>query len=418
MPTDREALYGVRRPKSEVSKKDLTSSTTLAFATHLSSLISKSSKSSPSPSSNDDPLASSTSRGRTRPSRTKKDLFSVHNKGAQKRAAADLSADASRDGVFQTHKKEADIGAVDDAALHRSKRKMLEKAKLYADLKKGEYLADAGSSSDEEYGGRDTSNSKSDKHSAARRAEKHSLVDFDRKWAAEEDKKRESHDNEDEDEDNGNKSDNASLVDYEDEFGRTRQGTRAEAAEAQRARESDQQAQLEDNDQNSFGTKHGLPSRVPQSALPSRPSNLIYGSAIQAAAFNPDASIAEKMSHLSKRRDRTPTPPPETHYNADGEIRTRGTGFYAFSKDEEVRRGEMGDLLQARDETMREREEASTRKQARERAKMERMRKIEELRGKRRAEQFLNGLGGPLDITGGKSAGAAASKDNDGNDKD
>lgn len=345
-----------------------------------------------------------------RPSRNKPDLFSVHNKGAQKRAAADLAADTSRDGIFQTHKQEGDIGAVDDAALHRSKRKMLEKAKIYADLKKGEYLADAGSSSDEEG---DVQNSKSGKYSAARRAEKHSLVDFDRKWAAEEQERelKGISNNDDEDED-----DNASLVDYEDEFGRTRQGTRSEAAEAQRQREKDQQSTLT-GEEDGTRSSYSLPSRVPQSALPSRPSNIIYGSTIQAAAFNPDAGIAEQMSHLSKRRDRTPTPPPETHYNADGEIRTRGTGFYAFSKDEEVRRGEMGDLLQARDETVREREEASGRKEARERAKRERKRKIEELRGKRRAEQFLNGLGGSLDM-GGAVSGKGGETNNDGDGKD
>jgi hypothetical protein len=99
------------------------------------------------------------------------------------------------------------------------------------------------------------------------------------------------------------------------------------------------------------------------------------------------------MEHLAKKRDRTPTPPPEAHYDAEAEVRNRGTAFYAFSKDETVRNQEMEDLLRARKETVEEREEAGKKRWARDKAKEERRRKIEELRGRRRAEEFLNGLG-------------------------
>lgn len=258
---------------------------------------------------------------------------------------------------------------MDEAVLHRSKRKMAEKAKLYAELKWGEYLVD---SSDEEEGGGDDAGRLLSK---ARRADANSLVDFDRKWAQEETRKTQG------DEASEHESENdGALVEYEDEFGRARQGTKAEAAEVARLREA-----AEGKDMSS--------SNVPESARPARPEGLIYGSAVQAAAFNPDANISAQMADLAKRRDRSPTPE-ETHYDAEGEVRNRGTGFYAFSKDEAARKEEMEELMRVRGETMTERDQASSKKSAREKAKEERKKKIEELRGKRRAEEFLNGLGG------------------------
>ncbi|KAI1966898.1 hypothetical protein LOZ58_000388 [Ophidiomyces ophidiicola] len=366
MPTD-SSLYGIRRPKAEASKKDITSSNTLAFTAHLSSLIAKEKSAS---------STSRTSRARPRPPRTKDDIFTTHNKGALKRAAADISPDSPN--VGQIHKQSGELGPVDEAALHRSKRRMAEKAKLYAELKKGEHLA-ASSDEDDE----DTLD-RGKPLSAIRRAEKHSLVDFDRKWA-EEELHMPNHEGDHEPE-------QEPLVDYEDEFGRSRRGTRAEAAEAQ--------ARVRQTRSNDMSEPHAASHNpnLPASARPSRPTNLIHGSTIQASAFNPDANLTAQMSHLAKRRDRTPTPPPETHYDADGEIRNRGTGFYAFSKDEEARQTEMADLLQARDETVKERGHTSSRKEERQRAKAERLRKIEELRGKRRAEDFLSKLGNMEDL--------------------
>ena len=364
MPPD--SLYGIKKPKATASKKDLTSASTLAFTTHLSSLISKGTASSPSPSPSDP-----TTHGRPRPSKSKPDIFSVRNKGSQKRAAADISDDGAFTAVEQVHKRGADIGAVDEAVLQRSKRRMAEKARLYAELKRGEYLAE---SSDEEEGEEGRTRART------RWAENNSLVDFDRKWA-EEEAQREGVD----DEDGGSEQDDGTLVEYEDEFGRTRQGTKAEAAEAARARDP-----AADKGE---GNRSASASTVPASARPARPENLIYGSTVQAAAFNPDDNIAAQMAHLAKRRDRSPTPPEETHYDAEGEVRHRGTGFYAFSKDEAARKEEMEELMRTREETMKERSHAASKKTAREKAKEERRKKIEELRGKRRAQEFLNGLG-------------------------
>ncbi|ODH53540.1 hypothetical protein GX48_00373 [Paracoccidioides brasiliensis] len=401
MPPDPQSLYGIRRPKSTASQKDVTSSSTLAFTTHLSALISKESNLSTSSS------GAPSTKGRLRPSRSKPDIFSVHNKNTLKRAAADISGDSPHV-IHQVHKRGVDIGYVDDATLHRSKRRLEEKAKLYADLKKGEHLLD---SSDEEDNG---SALKNPAAFAVRRAESNSLVDFDRKWAEEEARKARrargsvspSGSDKDEDKD-GRETEDFLLVDYIDEFGRSRRGTRAEAAEAALQRHSaPPRTAVDDDGKDPDGNSNNGNDNVTRriilpSAKPNRPSKLIYGSTIQSAAFNPDANISARMEHIAKTRDRTPTPPPEAHYDAEAEVRTRGTGFYAFSKDEATRREEMDELLKAREETLGERDMAKKRKEAREKAKEERRRKIEELRGKRRAEEFLSGL---VDLGGMGSA--------------
>ncbi|GAB1203415.1 hypothetical protein APSETT445_002050 [Aspergillus pseudonomiae] len=343
------SLYGIPRSKStSQSQSNAPSSSTLAFTTALSSLINKD--------------ADASTRGRPRPSKTtKSDIFARPNKGAQKRAAADLRDDDTH----QTHQRSQDIGGVDTATLHRSKRRMEEKARMYEDLKKGLYLA-AGSDSEEE-------ETQDEYLARLRRREKEGLVDFDQKWADAQRGKGSGSDGEEEEEeeDDGN----ASIVSYEDELGRTRRGTRAEAARAARLKEE--------------ATEQG---DAKERWRPSRPDNLIYGAAVQAEAFNPDAGLAAQMSYLAKRRDRSPTPE-ETHYDADAEVRNRGTGFYAFSKDENVRRQQMEELMNARDETQREREVRRARKAERERVKDERRKKIGELRSKRQAEIFLAKLG-------------------------
>ncbi|EEQ83983.1 uncharacterized protein BDCG_00788 [Blastomyces dermatitidis ER-3] len=390
MPTDSQSLYGIRRPKSTASQKDLTSSSTLAFTTHLSALISK--ESNPSTSSS----ATQPTKGRPRPSRSKPDIFTIHNKNAHKRAAADVSGDSPHV-IHQVHKRGADIGNIDDATLQRSKRRLAEKAKLYEDLKKGEHLVD---SSDEE---EDQTALRNPAVHATRRAESNSLVDFDRKWAEEEAIRARrargsaSPSGSDRDADNDDREkEDVLLVDYVDEFGRSRRGTRAEAAEAALQRRSaplPRTAADEDGGGLDSDITHPTNYNILPSAKPKRPTNLIYGSTVQSAAFNPDANIAARMEHIAKKRDRTPTPPPETHYDAAAEVRTRGTGFYAFSKDQAARKEEMEELLKARKETLGERDAATKKESAREKAKDERRRKIEELRSKRRAEEFLNGLG-------------------------
>lgn len=378
---DPSSLYGIQRTKQGPTQKDITSSSTLAFTSHLSSLISKDAASAASPST----AKSSTSkthggsytaaRGRARPSKTAKpDIFSVHNKGALKRAAADEAAGDSYD-VGQLHQKSDAIGQVDAATLQRSKRRMAEKADLYEELKRGQHLAEGGSS--------DEDDANDDHTSRMRRKERIALVDFDRKWAEEEEKKArrgpdsgEDGDSDEQDEDDGI----GPLVDYEDEFGRSRRGTRAEAARAARLKRQ------------SEGGGNTVAAGDEYHSRPSRPSNLIYGETVQTHAFNPDAAITSQMEYLASKRDRSATPPESKHYDAEAEVRTRGTGFYKFSQDEKVREQEMENLLNVRRETEQEREERSRRRAERERLKQERRATIRELRGKRQAQKFLDGL--------------------------
>ncbi|KAF3387231.1 hypothetical protein F1880_001032 [Penicillium rolfsii] len=342
MASEPSSLYG--KPRAKASKtQEITTSSNLAFTSQLSSLISQS--------------AGTASHGRPRPSKTSKgDLFGKHNKGLNKRVAADLEED-DHHVSNQVHKKSKDIGAIDDATLNRSKQRMAKKVRMYEDMKKGLHLI--GEDSDDDL--------KDDYVSRLRRREKEGLVDFDTKWADEERKKVAGSVDEDEEEE---VDDNASIVSYEDEFGRTRHGTRSEAARA---------AIIKEEDEN-----RGRATE--ERWRPSRPQNLIYGEAIQSEAFNPEATVAAQMARLAAQRDLSPEPEYQ-HYDADAEVRNRGTGFYAFSRDEEERKKQMEALEKARDETQQQREKVAARKAQRQAALEDRRRQIQELRERRLAEQ-------------------------------
>ncbi len=313
MPTD-SSLYGLPRPKPTKAAKEISSSTSLAFTTQLSSLITK-------------PASTTSSAARPRPSKSKPSIFTAHNRNAQKRAAKDLD-DA---GLPSSHKSTKDIGAVDPTTLHRSKRKMEEKARLYAAMKRGDYIAPTGPSARDEKG--------------------LALVDFDRKWAEDEEAGRPANDDTSSDsDDNAGSASEDELVDYEDEFGRQRRGTRGEAAREERRRKAQAHAATESD---LF------------SARPAQPGSLIYGDTVQAAAFNPDEPVAAQMENLARKRDRSATPPEEVHYDASGEVRSKGVGFYAFSRDEEGRRVEMEALERERLRTERERREVEGRREKR-----------------------------------------------------
>ncbi len=324
-----DSLYGIKDP-SKTKTKDISSSTSLAFSTHLSSLISKDS--------------SRTAAGRPRPSKTKPDIFTQHNKNSRKRAAADISEDGA-----QRHKTESDIGGVDSAALQRSKRRMEEKARIYAAMKRGDYIRPED--------GRDD----------------RTLVDFDRKWAEQETTERDEEDDATSSGSNNGDSDEE-LVEYQDEFGRQRKGTKAEVAREKRRRRIQANAAEE--------AEQFL-------ARPKMPSNVIRGDTVQYNAFNPDDVTTEKMEELAKKRDRSATPPEEKHYDASAEVRTRGTGFYTFSKDAETRKKEMEALEKERLQTTNERKEREARKERKRQEIEERRKKIAEQRSKAQADRFL-----------------------------
>lgn len=339
------SLYGAPRPKTRPSNT-VSSSASSAFASHLSSLLA-------APSSKP-----TTTSARPRPSKTRKDdIFTSHNKGSKKRALADLAT--TDDGTQQKHK--TDIGALDSSDLHRSKRKMEEKARLYAAMKRGDYVAPKSSLG---YSGE----------------ERAPLVDFDRKWAeAEAEGKDQTYDTSSDD---GGNSEEEELVDYIDELGRNRKGTRAEAAREERRQRMQRVAKEELQE---------------MSARPTEPveqaGNLIFGDTIQYAAFNPDAPIAAQMAELAARRDRSMTPPEDTHYDASKEVRSKGVGFYQFSKDKESRGQEMEALKKEREETERLAKEREDRRSKKQREIEERRRKIKEKRDEKEADRFLNSLG-------------------------
>ncbi|KAH7323751.1 hypothetical protein BKA65DRAFT_511390 [Rhexocercosporidium sp. MPI-PUGE-AT-0058] len=328
MASETGNLYGIRPPKKQ--PKDLSSSSSLAFTSSISSILSSTTSSS-----------SARTAGRPRPSKTKSDIFTSHNKNAKKRAAKDLEEDE-----FRGRTGRQDIGGVDANVLHRSKRKMEEKAKIYARMKKGEYEGKDGEDG---------------------------LIDFDRKWA---DREREgkTEDSSDEIESDDGQGE---MVDYEDEYGRQRRGTRAEAERMERKKRN-QILGAEELDR--------------MSARPAMPGKIIYGDTVQTMAFNPDEESAEKMEEIARKRDRSLTPPDAQHYEADKEIRSKGVGFYSFSKDEGTRMKEMEALGKERDQTEKLRKEREEKKEKRKREIEERRKLIGDKRAKKQADSFLDGL--------------------------
>lgn len=333
------SLYGAaRRPKLKGS--EISASNSLSFTTQLSSLIATSS--------------SQRSRPSTGTRAKKDDIFATHNKNTKKRALKDLEGrneDGGGDGEL-TQKHSTSGGAVDDETWRRAKRRLEDKARLYAAMKRGE-VEDA----DERY-----------------------AVDFDRKWA--EAQERGDGDGADEEEDDdGEGDDEEETVEYLDEFGRTRRGTRAQAAREERRLKQEQNLAAE-------------PDRF--SARPKMPQSVIYGDTIQAAAFNPDRDAAERMAELAEKRDRAPTPPPDQHFDSKREIRTKGVGFFQFSGEGDERRRQMEGLEKERAETERRRAETAGRRDERRREVEARKKAIAEKRGKARADRFLDGLLGEM----------------------
>lgn len=197
------------------------------------------------------------------------------------------------------------------------------------------------------------------------------LVDFDRKWAERDG------DGESSEDDNAEEGGNE-IVDYQDEYGRTRTGTKFEALKMERRKRN---ALL------------GAEELDRMSARPVQPAKLIYGDTVQTLAFNPEGETVGKMEELAKKRDRSATPPEMKHYEADKEFRIKGVGFYGFSKDEEVRKQEMEALERERVETGRVRREREEKKEERRREIEERRRVLGEKRAKKQADVFLDGLG-------------------------
>ncbi|KAL2174491.1 uncharacterized protein P884DRAFT_287198 [Thermothelomyces heterothallicus CBS 202.75] len=345
MPQDPN-LYGQRPPKRQ--KKEMAISGSVAFASQLSSLLAESSTNSATSSSS--PTAVS---GRTRPSKLKTDDLSKTK--VKRKEGPDGESKPSSKLTLKSSSGTEETKAERDFI----RRKMESKARLYAAMQRGDYIG-------REFG----------------------LVDFDRKWAETQANKETAgspssdsdSEDDDEEEEAGNGDDvDTTLHEYTDEFGRVRYLTRSQILRLQRSTAST--AELEN-----------------MSARPKAPETLIYGDAVQTEAFAARDG-AEAMEALARKRDRSPTPPEATHYDADREIRTKGVGFYKFSKEEEKRQEEMRALEEerARTEALRREREEKARKRKQEIE--ERRKEILERKTKKLADSFLEGL--EKDLVGG-----------------
>ncbi|KAK3114679.1 hypothetical protein LTR53_006765 [Teratosphaeriaceae sp. CCFEE 6253] len=332
------SLYGLQKQRKLAGDKAISSSTTLSFTAQLSSLITSS--------------ASATQSKPAPPrSRTKKDdIFSGHNRNTAKRAKRDLEDSPAFE---QKHTTSGE--SLDQGMWARSKRKMEEKARLYAAMKRGDV-----EDNDERY-----------------------AVDFDKKWA---DARADGAD--EELDDSGSDLDDApqQQIEYTDEFGRTRTGTAADAPRAERTKR---------------GQAEAMSDRF--TARPTAPANVIYGDAIQHQAFKPDEPVAAQMEALAKKRDKSLTPPPEEHFDSNKEIRTKGTAFFQFSADSEERQRQMQNLENERLETERRRGERDAKVADRKAAIEGRRKEVQQRRGKRKADDFLEQLGEEMGAKSGPS---------------
>lgn len=347
-------LYGVPRPSKRPTTTTVPNPTTTAFSSALSSLI----------TSKSPPVTDLSSRPVPKPKKTnptdRNSIFTTHNRLTKKRAAADVDdLLAPSSALAHEQKHTTSSTTLDDSSWRRTKRKLDEKARLYAALKRGDV-----EDKSEKYG-----------------------VDFDRKWAEREEAARLNGDQGEESEqsdgsDDDGDDDMKEKIEWVDEFGRTRETTRAEMIREQRSALRQSRAQVD---------------LVEEQARPAMPSNVIYGDTIQTAAFAPEEDIAAKMARIAAERDREPTPPKDVHYDARSEVRTKGTGFYQFSGEKEERRAQMKGLDKLRQETEESRGRKEDEKEAararRAREVEERRKVIREKKEKMMANRFLDDMG-------------------------
>lgn len=358
MPLQDPNLYGQPAPKKQ--KKELNLPASLTFTSQLSSLLAASSSSS-SPASSSATASTTATAGRARPSKAGKDIFAGVKKKTRPGAK---TVNEDRDGKLTLKEP---VGTEDEKReLERARRNMEHKARLYAAMQRGDYIG-------KEIG----------------------LVDFDRKWAEEQEKKtghtgEVSSSSEDEESEEEEKQE---LIEYTDDFGRTRLVTPAQKAKLERSRSS-------------------AVELTQMSARPAEPEQLIVGDTIQTEAFaaTVTADRLEAINELAAKRDRSATPPPPTHYDANWEIRTKGVGFFQFSKDEKKREKEMRALEEERKKTEEKRKEREEMLEKRKREIEERRKEIKERRAKKMADNFLEGLGEELLGGGGGGADSAGGR--------
>ncbi|GAA5972038.1 hypothetical protein JCM11641_002466 [Rhodosporidiobolus odoratus] len=183
-----------------------------------------------------------------------------------------------------------------------------------------------------------------------------------------------AHDDDDDDEP-GARLPHDPLVEFTDEFGRTRLIPRSEVPRGApfrdpAATEGPQYQEAGDHAPSAFQPGEGPAA-----------SNVIYGDQTSFPVYAPDpAVLAQRAATLAAAA----AAPLVSHYDSTQENRTRGAGFYQFSGNEDERAAQMEALQKERAETERKRaereQEGDLVKKGRAREKEERKRKIEEKR--------------------------------------
>ncbi|ORY34772.1 hypothetical protein BCR39DRAFT_514630 [Naematelia encephala] len=124
------------------------------------------------------------------------------------------------------------------------------------------------------------------------------------------------------------REDDITIVEYVDEMGRTRTGTRKEARDAEKLRGHNGQ-----KDSNTSAYAEVLQS------------NVIHGDQNFFPVYEPDADALRAKYRQAEESARA------HHYDATKEVRAKGAGQYQFSLDEEQRAEQMASLSTQREET-------------------------------------------------------------------
>jgi hypothetical protein len=369
MPQDPE-LYGQRTAKKKKKKTELGLSNTLDFTSQLQSLI----KATPKPKS-------SAAIGEKRSSTP---LFASSSKKSKTWASEDKRSD-KKSKTAPWNKKPPPGAAdaeLDDAERERIRRNMAAKAKRYAQMQRGDYIP--------------------------REGELSSLVDFDRKWAERQrrpsgsedgDSSRDDSRSDDSDSDGASDDDlgNNEMVEYVDEFGRTRTVSKARRDRDLRRQENAKRAAQD------LADMRARPEPPPDE------SRLIFGDVIQTEAIEAavDRPIPWKSRGNGEGEDDEAAP---THYRAQDDVRTRGAAFYAFATDDEKKRAEqMQALADERAKTEAARAERSAQLDERKQEMAARRAALAERKAKKQADSFLDGLG--MDLLRGGDGGDGGDDD-------
>ncbi|OCF73238.1 hypothetical protein I204_06469 [Kwoniella mangroviensis CBS 8886] len=247
----------------------------------------------------------------------KKDPFDRPSPGLVKRLAAEARNDAKSRRF-----------AEEDGLNEEQRRAILKaKAKKYEAIRKGDFSG------------------------MSQKEMEEAVIDFERKMEAdgysshssdEDESARPSrpkwHD-EDEQEDDGDDDDDLARVEYIDEMGRTRTGTRKEAKEAERLR-SGRRGERE--------AVQGIESGQEGSAYAEvlkLTRHLVDGDQNFFPVYEPDQDALKKKYREAEEEARA------HHYDSTKEVRVKGAGQYQFSLDEETRAEQMASLASERQET-------------------------------------------------------------------